>query len=134
MPQMVTAAFLTTSVPIEETNLRFVWVQEKVVLSEPVLKTGAARLEALEVVSVWLDEGSVKCHVISILVIPDRPDAVTTDKPADWCYICRKQDRSKNGPFWNVAITNAANVAITNKCNSNCYINYFHLLPKHRKS
>ena len=64
----------------EEANLRFIRVQEKVVLPEPVLKAGGTRLEVLKVVSGWFDEGGVKLRVISIFVTVD---AVTIDKPAN---------------------------------------------------
>ena len=66
-------ALLTTS----ETNLKFVRVQENVVLTEPVLKAADARLKTSEVVSWWFDKGGVKLHVIGIFVIAD---AVATDK------------------------------------------------------
>ena len=81
----------------KQTNFRFVWVKWKIVLPEPMLKAGSARPEASEVASGWFDEGSVKLCEIAIFVIVD---AVTINKPADWCYICREQDRSKNGPLW----------------------------------
>ena len=58
-----------------------------------MLKAGGARLEALEIVSGWFDKGGVKLRVISIFVMVD---AITIDKPANRCYICCEQDRSKN--------------------------------------
>ena len=58
---------------------------------------GGAKLETSDVISGWFDEGGVKLRVIGIFVIVD---AITIDKPADWCYTCREQDWSKNGPLW----------------------------------
>ena len=48
-------------------------------------------------ISRWFDEDSVKLCVIGIFVIVD---AITIDKPADWCYIYHEQARTKNGSLW----------------------------------
>ena len=45
-----------------------------------MLKAGGARMEALEFVSGWFDEGGVKLRDIGIFAIVD---AETIDKPAD---------------------------------------------------
>ena len=45
------------------------------------------------------DEYGVKLHVIDIFVIVD---AVIIDKPAEWCYICCEQYRSKKRPLWDI--------------------------------
>ena len=62
-----------------------------------MLKAGGERFVTVEVIFGWFDEGGVKLRVIGIFVIVD---AITFDKPADCCYICREQDRSKNEPLW----------------------------------
>ena len=64
-------------------------------------KAGGGRVEASEVFSGWFDEGGVKLFVVGIFVTVD---AITIDKPADWCYICREQHRSKNGFLWNTGV------------------------------
>ena len=45
----------------------------------------------------WFDEGTVNFRIISIFVIAD---AVTVDKPTNWCHTHREQDRSQNGLLW----------------------------------
>ena len=52
-----------------------------VILPEPTLSNGSARLEVWNAVFRWFDECDVKLCVIGIFVIVD---AITVDKLADW--------------------------------------------------
>ena len=66
-----------------------------------MLKAGGARLEAMEVVSGWFDDGGVKLRVIGIFVMVD---AVTIDKPVNRLCKCCEQYRSKSGPLWDTGV------------------------------